>query len=619
MSFTPSKLKSPKGKLFFSFFLTALVTGFLLTFSFFTDANRKFEKIADEIFRNEMLGNTLNMHYTLAHPENYGITEYSAILPCYSARDREAAVQVTNNYLKLLNKINENKLSEDNRQTHTLLCGSLENTLEGYNFPYYEEPLSPSSGMQSQLPILLAEYTFRTEQDVRDYLSLLDQTDEYFSSLALYEADKKTVGLLQSYSSLEQVIRQCTSLLTLDDLESNTHFLQTTFSERLEPLLDNGIITTESAEYYISLNNRLLSTVMQPAYERLADSLFLLMGDDITSPTGLAGYPQGQEYYSYLIKKSTGSSRTVKEIKELLYPTLKEEYETLQSLIQTYPESVSTWIQMRSDATFPFDNVSDILLNLTTQMHPDFPPLPVGPDTAKESGDHHFPTPAVKTVSPGLAPYCAPAFYLTPPLDDILSNVIYINPLSTTSGLELYTTLAHEGYPGHLYQSVYHNLNLQQNRSHPVRQILWYGGYQEGWALYVEFLSYDYAIALANNQAKTELAHAYELEKHNRSMQLCLYSLIDISIHYDNASYDEIHKVLSSFGIKDPSTTRAVYHYIAEEPANYLKYYLGYLEILSLKEKARNLWQGNYSDYRFHQFFLDWGPSDFDSLENTLS
>ena len=102
-------------------------------------------------------------------------------------------------------------------------------------------------------------------------------------------------------------------------------------------------------------------------------------------------------------------------------------------------------------------------------------------------------------------------------------------------------------------------------------------------------------------------------------MQLCLYSILDISIHYDNASYEDIHQILSAFGIKDPVTTKAVYDYIAEEPTNYLKYYLGYQEILSLKEKAVNLWQKDYSDYRFHQFFLDCGPSDFDTLESTLS
>lgn len=621
MQFISSFIKSKKNKILFPALLCLLVIGGFFLFPSLTDENRKFEKLADQIFENEMLGNTLNMHYTLAYPENYGITEYSAVLPCYNPENASASADLVKEYLDALCKINTDNLSEDHYYTLTLLCRSLESSLEGHNFSYFEEPLSPSSGMQSQLPILLAEYTFRTEQDVKDYLSLLDQTDEYFASLALYESDKKEAGLLQSDSSLEQVIEQCTSILTLDELESNSHFLQTTFGERLKSLVEAGFLTSDKAEYYISLNDRLLATVMQPAYEQLADSLFLLMGDGSSTPTGLASFPNGQEYYAHLVGETTGSSRSIDEIKKLLYPTFKNERQTLQKLLQTHPEAIATWTQMRSDTTFPYSNAIDILSDLTTQMESDFPLLPteISAAASNENSGTEFPAPAVKTVSQSLAPYCAPAFYLTPPLDDTNSNVIYINPLSTTSGLELYTTLAHEGYPGHLYQSVYSNRVMDQKDTHPVRQILWYGGYQEGWALYVEFISYDYAISLAKEQGKEDLAYAYEIEKHNRNMQLCLYSLLDVSIHYDNASYEQIHQVLTSFGIKDPSTTRAVYDYIAEEPANYLKYYLGYLEILSLKEKARELWKEDYNDYRFHQFFLDCGPSDFDTLEMTLS
>ena len=225
---------------------------------------------------------------------------------------------------------------------------------------------------------------------------------------------------------------------------------------------------------------------------------------------------------------------------------------------------------------------------------------------------------AVKEVSASLEDYCAPAFYLTPPLDDTENNVIYINEKSTPQGLELYTTLAHEGYPGHLYQAVYSQRNMLSNEENPVRQIFWYGGYLEGWALYVEFISYDYATELAMEAGDIDAAYAYQIEKHNRNMQLCLYALLDVAIHYDGASYEQVHEVLGAFGILDADTTRRVYDYIAEEPANYLKYYLGYLEILRLKEAAKEQWGDEYSDLRFHTFYLDCGPSDFTTLKEAL-
>ena len=58
---------------------------------------------------------------------------------------------------------------------------------------------------------------------------------------------------------------------------------------------------------------------------------------------------------------------------------------------------------------------------------------------------------------------------------------------------------------------------------------------------------------------------------------------------------------------------------IAQEPCNYPKYYLGYLEILALQEEAEALWGDTYSDYSFHCFYLDNGPADFLSLEEQLT
>jgi uncharacterized protein (DUF885 family) len=151
-----------------------------------------------------------------------------------------------------------------------------------------------------------------------------------------------------------------------------------------------------------------------------------------------------------------------------------------------------------------------------------------------------------------------------------------------------------------------------------VRELLWYGGYLEGWALYVEFSSYDYASELLRETGDENGALVSQIEKHSRSLQLCLYSLLDTYIHYDNASYSRVAKLLEGFGITDSLSVRSIYTYIVREPSNYLKYYLGYLEILSLREEAASLWGDDYSDLSFHRFFLENGPADFLSLEEQL-
>lgn len=580
----------------------AAMTLFLFTYK---KDEKRFVNITSRLFAGEMAGNTLNLHYTLAHPEDFGIYGYDPVLPGYSAEGAKQGRIATENILASLRAVRAERLSASDARLDRLLIRYLENSLRLSGFPYYGEPLSPSSGMQTQLPILLAEYTFRCRQDVEDYLKLLDQTDEYFASLLTYEQEKADAGLLMPASALKSVRRQCDTIVTSAALEEGNHFLQTTFAERVQGLVDEGLLTGAEADKYLALNERLLKTVVLPAYTALGDGLILL--EDETIPlAGLGAAPQGKEYYEALLASETGSCRSVPEIQELLVARFNAEYDAISRLLDEHPEAAGRY-GAGDPVAFPYTNAVQMLTDLQGRMEGHFPA--VSGETVSVS---------IKPVSPSLESYTAPAFYLTAPLDDTARNVIYINTQKTPTSLELYTTLAHEGYPGHLYQTVYRNRRFLATGERNAGKLIWYGGYLEGWAVYVEFLAYDYASDLLQESGLPEDAVLVQIEKHNRSLQLCLYSLLDIMIHYENASLHKITKVLENFGIQDSASANTIYNYIALEPCNYPKYYLGYLEILALQEKARALWGDAYTDYDFHAFYLDSGPADFLSLEEQL-
>ena len=637
--------------------LAAIPCILFLTFREGQPGNRKernFDKACEELFREEMTSNTLNMHYSLACPEAFGIQDYEVLLPAYRSENRkETLIQTENLLAKFRNfstasdsTFSEKKsdssetLSVSRQDALELFLEYMDNSLSLSAYPYLNDPLSPSSGMQSQLPILLAEYTFRTRRDVEDYLHLLEQTDTYFEGLLCFEQEKARAGCPASGKSLEKVIEQCDTILTKEALEEETHFLQTTFLERLKKLEEAGEITAADFPAYLAQNNRLLKTVLLPAYEALGDGL-LVLKDDTILPKGLASYPGGRTYYEHLLFSSTGSARSVSEIRTMLTGKMQDEYAALKEILTSVPALLQLDYEKELEKEFPFTSPEEILADLQQRMAADFPTLPgkitspsasgsvakVSANAAPVSGESvslgsRFPKAAVKPVSSSLQDFTAPAFYLTPPLDDTSSNVIYINEKKTPSRLELYTTLAHEGYPGHLYQSVYYNLKQKYIENFApsclLRELLWYGGYQEGWALYVENISYDYASAVMESKENSQLAAAIQLEKHNRCLQLCLYSLMDIMIHYENADPASIGSLLKNFGITSEAAADRIYTYIAEEPCNYLKYYLGYLEILECKEKAEALWKDNYSDLAFHTFFLETGPCSFPFLQKKL-
>ncbi|MDE6169502.1 MAG: DUF885 domain-containing protein, partial [Acetatifactor sp.] len=297
---------SVKQLLLFAVMLFAFsgITLFLFTFR---QDEKRFDNITSQIFADEMSSNTINMHYTLARPEDFGIYDYRPVLPRYSAEGVLKGQAATENTLAALKALDQRKLTDSDAGLCRLLIRSLENSLTLGSFTYYSEPLSPSSGAQTQLPILLAEYTFRSRRDVEDYLALLEQTDDYFASLLTYEQEKAAAGLSMPASSLRQVREQCDTIITAEALEGGSHFLQTTFRERLDELCQEGLITEAEFEKYLSQNDRLLKTILLPAYTALGDGLILLEDESIPLE-GLASLPQGKAYYEALLQSQTGSS-----------------------------------------------------------------------------------------------------------------------------------------------------------------------------------------------------------------------------------------------------------------------------------------------------------------------
>lgn len=208
---------------------------------------------------------------------------------------------------------------------------------------------------------------------------------------------------------------------------------------------------------------------------------------------------------------------------------------------------------------------------------------------------------------------------MIPPIDEPFQNTIYVNKSAGATGVDLYTTLAHEGYPGHLYQTVYYQLYQTKKQDSPLRSILHYGGYVEGWALYTELYSFDYAgELLTENTGNPSYSSLYSVFADERRSQLSLFSLLDIAIHYYGITFERANEILSAYGITRQEQARNIYEYIVAEPTNYPKYYWGYLEFMKLKDMAKKKWGNSYSDYRFHQFVLQTGPSDFESLNVKL-
>lgn len=197
----------------------------------FLTSQARFLKFCDTFFQEEMQNNTLTMHYTISDPEKYGIECSEITLGSYDIDKLSSRLWLTKKYLSL-ETISRKGLSSDLQKLYDLVKYSVRTEMKGIDFTLLEEPLVPSIGIQSQLPILLAEYAFQNEADVVNYLTLLACVPEYFDSLLSLEEKKISEGLFMDPETAAELISYCEEFLA----SKETHFLSETFHERLSTL-----------------------------------------------------------------------------------------------------------------------------------------------------------------------------------------------------------------------------------------------------------------------------------------------------------------------------------------------------------------------------------------------
>ena len=548
--------------------------------------NGKFEAFTQEVFRNEVSGSSLTLHYSLAHLEKQGIRRKAASLGTIPT-DMQNTYKVCQQYEDKLKAFRYSHLSTENQMTldSMLLYYHTEKSLSD-NY-LLQEPLGPSLGIQAQLPVLLAEYAFYEDRDISDYLNLLTTIRPYFQSIIKFEQKKSQAGFFMSDATLDRILAQCSAFIRNPDENYMLDIFRTKIS-------DYGKLSGSEQQTLILTHQNLMKTEVIPAYQGLMTGLEALRGTG-KNPRGLAYFKGGKAYYLYLLQSQTGTYVPVKEIEKRLSRQLSSEIGIVGNMLRQNPELLTT---LNKGISFTEMRPAQILSSLQKKISSDFPPLE---DVSFE----------LKTVHDSMKDYLSPAFYLTPPIDTGTPNVIYINPAANYQGLELFTTLAHEGFPGHLYQTV----SFERQNPSGIRNLLDTSGFAEGWATYVEPFAYEYAADYILDSSASDLARLAWL---NRSINLCMYSLLDIEIHYNGWSQAESASFLKAFGIEDSTVISEIYQYILETPGNYLKYYWGYLSLLDLRTAEQKRLGQDFDMKDFHRRVLKIGGVQFPVLEKYI-
>lgn len=533
-----------------------------------------FDELTQDIFRDYAGSDSLTLNYTLKDPSAYGIKMEEATWGEISVTDEalaedKADLQV---YLDRLNTITG--LEGEDALDYDVLKYYLEADLESFNYIFQTNNLSPMLGFQSQFPTTMAEYHFDDKDDIEDYLTLLNSIDEYVENILAFEDRKVEAGYGMCKAAVERSIEECESFI--ENTENN--MLIEVFPDKLASFAD---ISEDEKNAYIEQNKDAVLNSVIPAYQKFIDGLTKQLE---TAPENgsLSSYENGKEYYKYLLKSSIGTDRTPEELIEMTENQLGDSLFAMAMIMNKNPEIFDQAAAAEYFLSDPAEIVEYFKSTYTAER------MPEGPEINY----------TLKNVHESMSEHLSPAMYFLPRIDDISNNQIYLN-LNENYSNELMPTLAHEGYPGHMYQYTYY-LNTNPN---PIRKIYQNLGYVEGWASYVENQSYAYC------GFSKDLADIFRLN--NSTFALNLYCRLDLGIHYEGWSFDDTMEYLKSYLELDEASLKQIYDDVLFNPTNYMVYGIGMNEIQELKDNAQDNLGKNFDIKEFHKELLDLGPAPF--------
>lgn len=541
----------------------------------------KFQRYTISFFKENASANEITMHYLLENPEKYGLKKSKSL---YGKMKKEDVLNEKNKIsdeIKKLKKFRKKELTRKQQNTYEVLMDYLSRQEKLAMYPYYERVLGKSSGQQVQILLTLSEYRLKNEQNIKSYFKLLRGLNAYFDSLIEYSKEQVKRNLFISDESLEETLKQIKSVTTQKD-----NMLAATFNLRISEVKG---INAATKKQYCRENKKIVKMEVIPAYERLYSHLQALKGNG-KNKNGLYYYKNGKDYYEALVAQKTGSAKTVEEMIEISDQTIEKCLRKLIKLQKKYPNIINRYRKSKKNIKI-VQNSQKVLNKLRQKMVKYYPKAP------KVSCK-------IKYVHKTMEEYTSPAFYMVPAVDSYKENVIYINKSQTA---ELYPTLAHEGYPGHLYQNVYYAAKGDD----PVRYLLDYPGYSEGYATYVEGFSYS----MMDVEGYGDIYQQMNMEMYEYNLALC--SRVDFGVHYEGWKKKDVRAYLRSFGM-EKSQADELFQMIIENPANYLSYYIGYQEFHELLTDYKNKAGKQYNLKAYHTEILDAGPCSFDILRRRI-
>lgn len=538
-------------------------------------AEQSFSDFEAELFQKLMESDYTNMHFTVRDYESYGIQKPDVNIGEVKWEDYEKSVKEDQENLDTLHEFDYDALSESEKTDYKTLEFYLENDKMRNSYPYFDWAFNSAEGVIDNLLTTFTEFVFYDPQDIEDYLSTLQSVPSYLDDCLVITEKQAEAGYFLTDAMLEET------------QDSIAKFVEKTDDNELIEIFNKNIdnldgLSEEEKEDYKQRNADLVLHSCIPAYQKVSEKLAGMKGSR-KGEYNVSSLKDGAAYYEVLAQYKTSIDADVETIQSICTQYLEKTIAEYSDLLTQHSGELDETIDMK--------DAEEILSYLENHL-----------DSLPELKKINY---KVEYLDASVANNSIVAYYLNPPIDDMRDNVIKINGDNVSDNMDLYTTLAHEGFPGHLYQVNYY---LSTNPA-PIRNAISMMGYQEGWGMYAEGLAL---------QTSGLNAYAAEYNKLEIELNYVLDAAVDLGVNGLGWGTKEISSYLNQLGLND-SLAKSLYDFVTEEPGTILPYGVGVSVFELLKEKAETELGDDFDLKEFNTVLLNGGDRPFQVVEEDVN
>lgn len=535
------------------------------------DDNRDFDLFLDTIFDELVSDNYLYMHFNVADYKAMGIEKPEVGFGHIVYGVDEEEFNKTEKQLEELLAFDYDKLSLRQQYDYDLLHYSLLETLCGLEYSKYNLIFSSSSQFSDGIVTNLMEFAIYDEESEEDFLVVLKDVPNYINEAIEYSKQQSNDGLYHSDDMLDEEISYIDNLISSNGKSIYEHYKEYDIYPEVKEIVENEVI---------------------PSFVTLKDYLKTLYGKTTSDKLTLSKIDKGYAEYTYLINSS--SNRDITDI--------------YNDLVELYFDWIYNFIGIYQDDENILDNYEEFLkndevLNLNAEDLLEY--LRNNSSERYEYlEDANYVVSSLDTLGNTTLGY-----YVSPPIDNLNQNVIRVNAKIDSDyydQMSVFEVMAHEGFPGHLYQNIY----FQQTNPHKVRATQSFVGYTEG---YADLAAYD---ALEMLDISNEYKGIARIDSITFNSHI-LYSIIDLGVNYFGWNVKTLANKLDNLML-DSSMAQDLYDTVVAMPGVFVRYGVGFVNHINLRKKAMDELGDKFDFVAYDKAIIENGPLPFAILEGVV-